>query len=176
MSCVYRYCSKLHSNTYVLSFLFLSLSLSLSLPPSPCPLPSIPFPSFSLSLSLILLSLPPLPPSLFWSSSSPLLSPPLPQYLQGQFYLQQTYSEHIHWRRVRQIGHGGQAKCFCIEDCVNNYALCLKEVHGRESVLCHSTHYCFRQKVYNNNTNYPSIVLGKSKVENKIASSKKIIF
>ncbi|CAI8017544.1 Mitogen-activated protein kinase kinase kinase 1 [Geodia barretti] len=49
------------------------------------------------------------------------------EYLQGQFYLQQTYSEHIHWRRVRQIGHGGQAKCFCIEDCVNNYALCLKE-------------------------------------------------
>jgi hypothetical protein len=76
------------------------------------------------------------------------------EYLQGQFYLQQTYSEHIHWRRVRQIGHGGQAKCFCIEDCVNNYALCLKEVRGRESVLCHSTHYSW-------------IVLGKKYIHSK---------
>jgi serine/threonine protein kinase len=49
------------------------------------------------------------------------------EYLQGQFYLQQTYSEHLHWTRVRQIGHGGQARCYCIEDNVNKYPLCLKE-------------------------------------------------
>ena len=51
------------------------------------------------------------------------------QYLLGKFHSGNAYREGVHWHRKTQLGKGGQAQCYGIQDVKTQMVMALKEVH-----------------------------------------------
>ena len=50
------------------------------------------------------------------------------QYLLGKFHSRNAYREGVHWHRKTQLGKGGQAQCYSIQDVKTQMIMALKEV------------------------------------------------